>query len=194
MLPHHHPLFGLRASSGGVAVVPPAAGGALAHAPRGDGRHLLRLPLPKERGSGRRLGGRGSARFHRRAVCHNKAHLSASYTSALTLPTDFVSFFLEILLLPTARVPSRTSSRGLKWSISPYIRAYPADNCCLGAPAWRDRLSWAPYFGIGLAPSPSHRVGPAPAPECSTGLRQVSQAGPVVDKVEPDISAHYLLS
>jgi len=123
-----------------------------------------------------------------------KRIFAASYTSALTLPTDFVSFFLEILLLPTARVPSRTSSRGLKWSISPYIRAYPADNCCLGAPAWRDRLSWAPYFGIGLAPSPSHRVGPAPAPECSTGLRQVSQAGPVVDKVEPDISAHYLLS
>jgi len=45
--------------------------------------------------------------------------LAASYTSALTLPTDFVSFFLEILLLPTARVPSRTSSRGLKWSIFP---------------------------------------------------------------------------
>jgi len=43
-----------------------------------------------------------------------KRILDASYTSALTLPTDFVSFFLGILLLPTARVPSRTASCGLK--------------------------------------------------------------------------------
>jgi len=100
-----------------------------------------------------------------------KRILGASYTSALTLPTDFVSCFLGILLLPTARVPSRTASCGLKWSIFLYIGAYLADKCFLGAPAWWERLSWAPFFGIGLAPSPSHRVCPAPAPECSTGLR-----------------------
>jgi len=56
-----------------------------------------------------------------------KRILAASYTSALTLPTDFVTFFLNILLLATARVPSCTASRGIKWSIFPYMRAYLAE-------------------------------------------------------------------
>ena len=108
-----------------------------------------------------------------------KRILTASYTSALTLPTYFISFFVEALLLPTARGLSRTASSGLKRSIFLYIRAYLAEKCCLGVPVWWDRLLWAPYFGIGLAPSPSHRVGPSSAPECSTGLRQVSQDTPL---------------
>jgi len=43
-----------------------------------------------------------------------KRILAASYTSALTLPTDFVSFFFGNLLLPSARMTSRTASSELK--------------------------------------------------------------------------------
>jgi len=43
-----------------------------------------------------------------------KRILAARYTSAHTLPPDFVCFFFGNLLLPSARMTSRTASRELE--------------------------------------------------------------------------------
>ena len=65
-----------------------------------------------------------------------KRIFAAINTSTLKLATDFDRFCSGLLLLPTARLLSRKASCGLQWSIVLYIRAYRADKCCLGVPAW----------------------------------------------------------